>query len=113
MLEKIKYAAAAAFVILGFGCFYAFEGSLALAGLAAGVVLALVILFFSEAGRRFIEYTKDSIAEVKKVVWPTRKETVQTTLIVFVFVVCVALFLWLVDKGIVWVIYDLILQRNA
>ena len=48
--------------------------------------------------------------EAKKVVWPTRKETLQTTGLVFAFVLAMAVFLWLTDKSIEWVLYDLILQ---
>ena len=47
--------------------------------------------------------------EVNKVVWPTRKESTQMTLYVFAFVVIMALFLWLTDKTLEWVFYDLIL----
>ena len=112
MIEKIKYAAAAAFVILGFGCYYTLQSPLSAVGLAAGLALAVLLVFFSEAGRRFVSYAKDSIAEVKKVVWPTRKETIQTTLVVFGFVVCMAIFLWVVDKGLEWILYGLILGRN-
>ena len=113
MAEKIKHTAATFFVISGFGCFYSLGGFLATVGLFVGIALAVLVMFFSEAGQRFIEYSKGSIAEVKKVVWPTRKETIQTTLIVFVFVVFVAIFLWLVDQGVVWIIHDLILQKDV
>ena len=50
-----------------------------------------------------------SLVEVKKVVWPTRKETMQTTAAVFAFVVVMAVFLWISDKTLEWVLYDLIL----
>ena len=112
MIEKIKHAAAAAFTILGFGCFYGLQTPLNVAGFLAGIFLALLVLFFSDIGRRFIGYVKDSIVEVRKVVWPTRKETIQTTLIVFGFVVCISIFLWVVDKGLEWILYDLLLKRN-
>ena len=57
----------------------------------------------------FKEYLEESKAEIKKVVWPTRKETLQMTAYVFAFVVVMALFLWLTDKTLEWVLYDLIL----
>ena len=63
----------------------------------------------SETGRRFIAFCRDSAREVKKVVWPTRKETTQMTAYVFGFVVLMALFLWMTDKTLEWVFYDLIL----
>jgi preprotein translocase subunit SecE len=49
------------------------------------------------------------VVETKKVVWPSRKETVQTTGIVFAFVLVMAIVLWMTDKGLEWVLYDLVL----
>ncbi len=65
--------------------------------------------FTSEPGKQLIAYGRDSVREVKKVVWPTRKEAMQMTGYVFAFVVVMALFLWLTDKTLEWVLYDLIL----
>ncbi len=65
--------------------------------------------FTSEHGKSLIAYGRDSVREVKKVVWPTRKEATQMTGYVFAFVVIMALFLWLTDKTLEWVLYDLIL----
>ena len=78
-------------------------------GLIVGLVLAAVVFFTSESGKRLIAFGRDSWREVKKVVWPTRKETMQTTAFVFAFAVVMALFLWLTDKSLEWVFYDLIL----
>lgn len=77
-----------------------------LAGIVAGVVIALL----SQSGRRFIVFSQQAIDETRKVVWPTRRETLQTTLIVFAFVLVMALFLWFADKILEWVLYDLILR---
>ena len=60
-------------------------------------------------GRQFIAFARDASREVKKVVWPTRKESLQMTGYVFAFVVLMALFLWFTDKTLEWVLYDLIL----
>ena len=60
-------------------------------------------------GRQFVAFARDAWREVKKVVWPTRKETLQMTAYVFAFVVIMALFLWFTDKTLEWVFYDLIL----
>ena len=76
------------------------------------LVLAVVIAWFSEPGRRTLSYGRDSYHEVKRVVWPTRKEATQMTGIVFVFVVVMGLFLWLVDKALEWIIYGLFLGWN-
>ena len=75
-----------------------------------GLMLAAVALFFtSESGKQLIAFGRDSWREVQKVVWPSRKESLQMTGYVFAFVVAMALFLWLTDKTIEWVLYDLVL----
>ena len=74
-------------------------------GLAAGAVA-----WWSEPGKQFAVFAGESVAEVKKVVWPTRKETLQTTGIVFAFVVVMALFLWAVDSSLLWVVKKLLGQ---
>ena len=73
------------------------------------LVLAAVVFFTSESGKRLVAFGRDSWREVQKVVWPTRKETIQTTAFVFAFAVIMALFLWTTDKTLEWVFYDLIL----
>ncbi len=78
--------------------------------LAGGLVLGLAIAWFSVPGKRFIGFSRESYEETRRVVWPTRKETLQTTGIVFAFVVIMAIFLFLVDKGLEWVLYDLLLR---
>lgn len=77
--------------------------------LVAGLVAAVVVFALSESGRQLIAFGRDASREVRKVVWPTRKESTQMTLYVFGFVVVMALFLWLTDKTLEWVLYDLIL----
>jgi preprotein translocase subunit SecE len=75
-----------------------------------GLMAAAVALFFTaEVGKQLIAYGRDSVREVKKVVWPTRKEAMQMTGYVFAFVFVMALFLWLTDKTLEWVLYDLVL----
>ena len=74
-----------------------------------GVVLAALIAWTSEPGRRTIGFANDSYGEVKRVVWPTRKETIQMTGIVFAFALIMALFLWIVEKGIDWLLYSVVL----
>jgi preprotein translocase subunit SecE len=77
--------------------------------LLGGLVAGLVIAWFSAPGRNFISFARDSYAETRRVVWPSRKETLQTTGIVFAFTVAMAIFLWLTDKSVEWVLYDLLL----
>ena len=76
-----------------------------LLGLLAGAGIAAT----AGPGQRFFAFAKDSWSEAKRVVWPSRKETTQMTLIVFAFVVVMAIFLWLVDQGLNWVLYDVLL----
>ena len=86
------------------------QGSIAQwGGLLVGLGAAVVVFFASEHGRQLVAFGRDAWREVKKVVWPSRKEAIQMTLYVFGFVVVMALFLWLTDKTLEWVFYDLIL----
>lgn len=110
--DKVKLAAAAALVVAAVGAYYVLGKQdlwlrvLALLGL---LVLAVVAFFVSEPGRQFLAYGRDSAREVRKVVWPTRNEAMQMTGYVFAFVVVMALFMWLTDKALEWVLYDLVL----
>jgi preprotein translocase subunit SecE len=79
------------------------------AGLLVGLAASVVVFFTSESGRQLVAFGRDAVREVKKVVWPERKEALQITAYVFAFVVVMALFLWLTDKTLEWVFYDLIL----
>jgi preprotein translocase subunit SecE len=74
--------------------------------LFGGIAAAVLIVAISPDGRRFTAYAKDSWHEVKKVVWPTRKETSQMTLVVFGFVLVMSLFLWIADKLIEWLVFS-------
>jgi preprotein translocase subunit SecE len=73
------------------------------------LTVAVVVFLLSLPGRQLVAFGNDAWREVNKVVWPTRKESTQMTLYVFAFVVIMALFLWLTDKTLEWVFYDLIL----
>ena len=81
-----------------------------LGALVGGLVLAVVIAAFSPSGKRFIAYGRESYEELRRVVWPTRKETINTTGMVAAFVVVVAFYLFVVDKLIVWGLYDGLLR---
>jgi len=112
MADNLKFAFALLLVVAGIAGFYWLgEQALVLrvlsvlAGLSAGVAVA----WFTEPGQRFVVLGRESVAEVKKVVWPTRKEAMQSTGIVFAFVLVVAIMLWITDKSLEWVLYDLVL----
>lgn len=110
--DKAKVLLAVAAVIGGIAGFYLLAQQplvLRVASVLAGLGLGAAIAWFSEPGRRFFAFAKEAVAETKKVVWPTRKETIQTTAIVFGFVLIMAIFLWATDKTLEWVLYDLIL----
>ena len=110
--DKAKLGLAVVLVLAALVGFYllAKQGQLVQWGaLLAGLVAAVVVFVSSELGRQFLAFGRDSVREVKKVVWPERREAIQMTAYVFGFVVVMALFLWLTDKTLEWVFYDLIL----
>ncbi len=110
--DKAKLAVAALLLVGGVAAFYLLAGQslwLRVAALLALLAAAVGVFFTSEHGKQLIGFGRDSVKEVKKVVWPTRKEAMQMTGYVFAFVFVMALFLWLTDKTLEWVLYDLIL----
>lgn len=112
MADKIKFALASLLLVAGVAGFYLLaEQALVLRVLAvlAGVVAGALVFWKTEPGQRFETLCREAAQETRKVVWPSRKETTQTTLLVFGFVVVMALFLYLTDKSLEWVLYDLIL----
>lgn len=113
MADKLKFVLALLLVAAGVAGFYLLSEQVlvlrvlvVLAGVAAGSATA----WFTEPGQRFAVFVRETVVETKKVVWPTRKETVQMTGVVFAFMVAMALFLWLTDKSLEWVLYDLVLN---
>jgi len=106
-MDTLKLMTAVLLLVVGIGAFYYFEeystllrvlGLLALAGVAAAIALQ------SEAGRRVWAFAVSSRTEVRKVVWPTRQETIQTTLIVFAMVLLVGIVLWLFDMMLLGIV---------
>ena len=113
--DKIKLAVAGMVVLAAIVGYYVLVNSpFALrAGLVvAGLVVALVIAWTSQPGKDFIVYCQDSTTETKKVVWPSRKETLQTTGVVVAFVIVMAIFLWAVDASLV-VLVRVLVGREA
>ena len=111
-VDKAKLGLAIALVLGSLAGFYLLgkQGQAVQWGaLIVGLAAAVVIFISSEAGQQLLAFGRDSVREVKKVFWPERQEAVQMTLYVFGFVVVMALFLWLTDKTLEWVFYDLIL----
>ena len=112
MSDKIKFALALVLLAAGVAGFYLLsEQAMILRVLAvlAGVALAAAVAWKTEPGQRFFVFGNEAIVEAKKVVWPTRKETMQTTGAVFAFVVVMAVFLYLTDKSLEVILYDWVL----
>jgi preprotein translocase subunit SecE len=110
--DKLKLVLAAALVVAGIAGYYWLSAEsilLRVLSVIAGFALGIVVALTSDLGKQFVIFGRESLAEVKKVVWPTRKETMMTTGAVFAFVVVMAVFLWGSDKTLEWVLYDLIL----
>ena len=110
--DKAKLATAALLVIAAVVAFYMLGQQdlwLRVVALLALLAAAVAVFFTAEPGRALFSFGRDSVKELKKVVWPTRKEAMQMTGYVFAFVFMMALFLWLTDKTLEWVLYDLIL----
>jgi len=112
MADKIKFVLALLLLAAGVAGFYLLSEQATIVRVLAvlvGVGAAAAVAWVTEPGRGFFAFAKESVAEAKKVVWPSRKETVQMTAAVFAFVVIMAIFLWLTDKSLEWLLYDLVL----
>jgi preprotein translocase subunit SecE len=110
--DKAKLAVAGLLVVGAVAAFYLMGKQdlwLRVVALLAILAAAVGVFFTSEPGKQLVAYGRDSWREVGKVVWPTRKEAMQMTGYVFAFVFVMALFLWLTDKTLEWVLYDLVL----
>ena len=110
--DKAKLAVAGVLVVGSVVAFYLLgrqDLCVRVLALIALLAAAVATFFTSEPGKQLIAYGRDSVREVRKVVWPTRKEAGQMTLYVFIFVFVMALFLFLTDKTLEWLLYDLIL----
>jgi preprotein translocase subunit SecE len=115
MINKIKLVLALLLVAAGVAGFYFLaEHALVVRILAvlAGMVAAVAVFWTTPQGQSAFAFAREAAAETRKVVWPTRKETIQTTVAVFALVVVVAIFLWIVDMGFLWMVEKL-LGRSA
>lgn len=115
--DKVKFALAAALVATGVYGFYALAAQLpvyvrALFPIVSVVLAIVIVFFFSKAGRELSGYVKDSLAELKKVVWPPHNETLRMTLFVLAFAGVLALFIWGVDSLVSWLFFDVFMKRS-
>ena len=109
--DKAKLLGAGALVVAAIVAFYVLGKQdlwLRVTALLGLVAVALALFFVSEPGKQLVAYGRDSVREVRKVVWPTRKEAGQMTFYVFAFVLVMSLFLWATDKTVEWVLYHLV-----
>ena len=110
--DKAKLAGAAVLLVASVVAFYYLGKQdlwVRVIALLALLGAAVALFFTSESGKQLVGFCRDSVKEVKKVVWPTRKEAMQMTGYVFAFVFLMALYMWVTDKTLEWVLYDLVL----
>ena len=111
--DRLKLGLSVLVVLAGIIAFSALESRIpAVARVAifiASLIVAAVIVWFTEPGRRTVAFAHESYNEVRRVVWPTRKETMQMTGIVFAFVAIMGLFLWILDKFVEWALFSVLL----
>jgi len=112
MADKIKVVIAVLLLIAGIAGFYFLSDSamvLRVLSVLIGLVAAAAVGWTTAPGKEFFLFAQEAVVETKKVVWPTRKESLQTTGAVFAFVVAMAVFLWVTDKSLEYVMYDVLL----
>lgn len=110
--DRIKLGLAVLVVIAGIVGFSVLDSqpmSARIGVFVGGLIIAAIIAWFSEPGRRTLSFGNESYNEMRKVVWPSRKETYQMTGVVFAFVIAMGVFMWVCDKVIEWVLYGLLL----
>jgi len=103
--DFVKQVLSLVLVVAGIAAFYYFSEVSFLyrvLALVAVIILALILLLMTEAGKRFWTFMLEAKQEVRRVVWPSRQETMQTTLMVFAMVFIVGLILWLLDMFLFW-----------
>jgi preprotein translocase subunit SecE len=112
MADKLKFAVALLLLVAGVAGFYLLADQpmiLRVLSVLAGIFAGAGVAWFTQPGQRFFAFSQEALAEAKKVAWPTRKETMQTTGAVFAFVLVMAIVLWVADKSLEKVLYDWVL----
>lgn len=110
MADKVKLGIAFLLVVAGVVGFYVLRDQatvIRLASILLGLAAAMGVIWTTEQGKVFVGYSRESVDEAKRVVWPTRKETVQTTGMVLLFAIIMALFLWSVDATLLFAVNNL------
>ena len=110
--DKAKVALGVALAVAGIAAYYYFTKqpiAARVAMIAVGFIAAIAVIWASGPGQRLVAFLKDAVAEAKRVTWPTRKETIQMTGIVFAFALVSAILLWTIDKSLEYIIFEVIL----
>jgi preprotein translocase subunit SecE len=105
LVEKLKVAAAILLVIAGIAGYYVLgdrNAAVRWGAMVAGLVAGIAVFAISNVGRQFWNFVQDSRIELRKVVWPNKQETLQTTAVVFGFVALAGLFFWVLDLVLTW-----------
>jgi preprotein translocase subunit SecE len=105
-VDKVRLGLSIALVLGSLAAYYALtntSGALRLIGILVAFAAAVVVSFSSSYGRQLREFIAESHFELRKVVWPTRQETTQTTIVIFIVVTIVSLLLFLFDSALAWI----------
>jgi preprotein translocase subunit SecE len=106
ILDTVKLALAVAILVGGIVAFYAYEEQSLLISVSAVLVaagVAVAVFMQTERGRSLWKFIQGARVEIRKVIWPTRQETLQTALTVLVFVLILGLFFWGLDFFLLWI----------
>ena len=116
MVDNLKLIAAVVVIIAGMAVFYLFGDMSALLRaliVVVSVVVAAGVALTSTTGKNAWQFTIATRAEIRKVIWPSRRETMQSTLVVILMVLVVGVYLWMLDALSFWAIYDLVLGLGS
>ena len=114
-MDKIKLGFALLLLATGIAGFYYLRDSalvIRVISVLAGIALAAAVVSFTAQGKQFYAFSRESSEETRKVVWPSRKETLQTTGVVFAFVLLMAMFLWMIDAALLLAVQYLMGQEG-
>ncbi|BBP42696.1 preprotein translocase subunit SecE [Thiosulfativibrio zosterae] len=106
-MDSVKLILAVTILVGTLAAYYMFadvHAVIRVLGVIAGTAVAGYVFYLTEKGRDWFSYLSNAKKEVEQVVWPTRQETTQMTLMVFVVVIIMGIFLWLVDMFFLWAV---------
>ena len=110
-LDTVKLGIALAMLLGGVVAFQYYAEAprlMRVGGMILDIILALLLASQTEKGRMVVGFVRDAQIEVRKVVWPTRQETVQTTIVVMIVVIIFAFLLWMLDIFLGWAMQSVI-----